>query len=346
MPLEDIRKKLTGFYENQGEGTANINLVDLNKISSGWETEVYSFALMDDADRTDLILRTFPGTGGMKKSVYEFQLMKNLHSNDYPVPKAIHLMTSEIQLGYPFIIMERLPGGTLWKAMENAGDVEKQRLWSQFTRCFVNLHGLDWTIVVPDGSVNYVGDDFEYIEKTLKHRRRTATRYKLEEFLEVVDWLDDRMNTVPCERPSLVHYDYHPENIVLSIEGEAYVIDWSVSHVGDFRVDLGWTLLCESTYGPRELRDTILNEYQQLSETRVQNIEFFEVVAALRRLIVMAISLTGQDDVVGSRPEVDSILKGNTKHVDGVIDILKERTGISLRGFETLVREASTQVDK
>ncbi|MHA2075545.1 MAG: hypothetical protein ACW97X_13070, partial [Candidatus Hodarchaeales archaeon] len=99
---------------------------------------------------------------------------------------------------------------------------------------------------------------------------------------------------------------------------------------------------CESTYGPRELRDIILNEYQHFSKSRVHDIEFFEVVAALRRLRVIAISLTGQDDVVGSRPEVDAILEGDTKHVDGVIEILKDRTGITMNGFESLVRKAST----
>lgn len=74
----------------------------------------------------------------------------------------------------------------------------------------------------------------------------------------------------------------------------------------------------------------------------MQDIEFFEVVAALRRLRVMAISLTGQDDAVGTRPEVDAILEGDTKHVDGVIEILKDRTGITLQGFEAMVRKAST----
>lgn len=117
-----------------------------------------------------------------------------------------------------------------------------------------------------------------------------------------------------------------------------------LTKISSARVDLGWTLLCESTYGPRKLRDVILKEYQQFSKSRVHDIEFFEVVAALRRLRVMAISLSGQDDVVGSRPEVDAILEGDTKHVDGVIEILKDRTGITLHRFEEMVAKASTNI--
>jgi len=220
--------------------------------------------------------------------------------------------------------------------------VEKLRLWSLFTRCFVRLHGLDWKVVVPNPSRYEFNDLFEYIEKPLQYEKRVVAEYKLDEFLEVVEWLEERLNTVPGEQLSLVHYDYHPENIVLSTEKKPFVIDWSVSRVTDYRVDLGWTLLCESTYGPREIRNVILNEYQHFSKSRVQDIEFFEIVAALRRLRVMAISLTGKDDVVGSRPEVDAILEGDTKHVDGVIEILKDRTGITLHRFEAMVGTAST----
>ena len=85
-----------------------------------------------------------------------------------------------------------------------------------------------------------------------------------------------------------------------------------------------------------------LDQYQHLSKSRVQDIEFFEVVAVLRRLRVMAIALKGQDNVVGSRPEVDAILEGDTKHVDGVIEILKDRTGLTPHEFEAMVRKAST----
>ena len=138
-----------------------------------------------------------------------------------------------------------------------------------------------------------------------------------------------------------MHYDYHPSNIVLSEEKKPYVIDWSVSRVTDFRVDLGWTLLLQSTYGTYENRDFLLNTYQKLCKRRVKNIEYFEVVAAARRLIVMAISLSGQDEVVGTRPEVAQISKGYTKHVNGVKRVLKDRTGIILYDLESMIRKAS-----
>ena len=55
----------------------------------------------------------------------------------------------------------------------------------------------------------------------------------------------------------------------------------------------------------------------------------------------MAISLSGQDEVVGTRPEVAHILKGYTKHVNDVIRILNDRTGIILHGLESMIKKIS-----
>ncbi|MHA2031352.1 MAG: phosphotransferase family protein [Candidatus Kariarchaeaceae archaeon] len=341
MKFPVTEEKLTRYHEVQNNLLDEFHILNLQKISSGWETEVYSYDVKSEQKIKKQILRTFPGKNGEKKAVFEFTLMKNLRKKDYPVPKVQDLITSNQVLGAPVIIMERLTGGTLWAAMEATTGKEKRLLWSLFTRCFVRLHELEWNDVVPDPTQFAYGDPLESIEKPLQSEKRTLAEHKLEEFVEVVEWLEDQLNIVQIEQLSLVHFDYHPENIVLSAKRRPFVIDWSVARVTDYRVDLGWTLLCESTYGPRELRNTILKEYQQIRKSTVKNIEFFEVVAALRRLRVMAIALTGKDNVVGSRPEVDAILKGDTKHVEGVIDILKDRTGISLNSFEILIRDAS-----
>jgi aminoglycoside phosphotransferase (APT) family kinase protein len=335
---------LTEFYKTQIGQATEININEFYKLSSGWETEIYSFdidyQLRNNKRQENLILRTFPGTGGKETSRYEFEIMRNLAKNNYPVPKVLHLATEEEILGYPFIIMERLNGGTLSKAMRGASNAEKSHLRSLFVECFFRLHNLDWKAVVPDPSRYDFSNQFEDIKKSIESMKQDAIHYKIEEFLEVVEWLEERVDTISSERLSLVHYDYHPSNIVLSKEKQPFVIDWSVARVSDYRVDLGWTSLLQSTYGGYENRELILSEYQKLSSTKVENIEFFEVNAALRRLIVMAISLTGQDDVVETRSEVGQIMKGYTQHVDGVKRILNDRTGITLHMFDSMVRNA------
>lgn len=350
MTLDTFRAKLSEFYAKQIDQATTINVLELQKLTSGWETEVYSFdvaySLNKENKREYLILRIFPGTGGKKKAAYEFELMKGLAEKNYPVPQVHHLVAEETPLGYPFIIMERLLGGTLTKVMEEAPAAEKQQLKALFMKCFAELHQLDWQAIIPNSSRYELNNQFEYIEKPLHAMRRRVARHQLDEFMEVVEWLENRVATVPNEGLSLVHYDYHLGNIVLSEEKKPFVIDWSVSRVTDYRIDLGWTLLLESTYEASENRNILLSAYQTFRNSSVTNIEFFEVVAALRRLVVMAISFSGEDDVVATRPEVVEIMKGYTDHVNGVIRILKDRTGITLHEFEATVKRASTDVKR
>jgi aminoglycoside phosphotransferase (APT) family kinase protein len=226
--------------------------------------------------------------------------------------------------------------------MEEAPYAEQQQLKSLFMKYFAKLHQLDWQAIVPNPSQYEFNSQYEYIEKPLHSMRQVIIQNKLAEFMEVAEWLEERIATVPNEQLSLVHYDYHLGNIVLSEEKKPFVIDWTVSRVTDYRIDLGWTLLLESTYEAYENRDILLNYYQAFRTSRVSNIEFFEVVAALRRLVVMAISFSGKDDVVATRPEVAEIMKGYTNHVNGVLRILKDRSGITLHEFEAMISKAST----
>ncbi|MHA2500771.1 MAG: phosphotransferase, partial [Candidatus Hodarchaeales archaeon] len=190
MTLETFRATLSEFYAGQIDQATAINVLELQKLTSGWETEVYSFdvaySLKKENKREHLILRTFPGTGGTKKAAYEFALMKGLAEQNYPVPQVHQLVAEETPLGYPFIIMERLLGGTLTKVMEATPAAEQQRLKALFMKCFAELHQLDWQPLVPDPSRYEFNSQFEYIEKPLDSVRRTVTHHQLDEFMEVV----------------------------------------------------------------------------------------------------------------------------------------------------------------
>ena len=54
--------------------------------------------------------------------------------------------------------------------------------------------------------------------------------YHRGEFLALVHalaWLEKRREAVPCVRPSVVHWDFHPNNILVREDGSAVVIDWT-----------------------------------------------------------------------------------------------------------------------
>ncbi|MHA2251605.1 MAG: phosphotransferase family protein [Candidatus Kariarchaeaceae archaeon] len=336
----DIDKKLETYY-NSKIAYESCNVTNITKLSSGWETEVYSFDIeykSQSATKMDnLILRTFPGENSLEKVRWEFEIITGLREQGFSVPNINELEIKNSPLGYPFIIMERIIGKTMKSAMKHASNGDYAKLRSLFCKKFTEFHNLDWRKIVPNPSDFEITDKFEWIDSLLSRGKIWLVENKLDEFMQVHDWLEKRVETVPCEKLSLVHTDYHPSNIVLSEDNEAFVIDWTGARVSDYRNDLAWTLLLRGTSGLPNERNMILKEYQRFAGTKVEHIEYFEVIATLRRLGVMAISLFQEEDIVGSRPEIDQILRGETTHLKGVLEVLKDRTGIIIPNLENLV---------
>jgi aminoglycoside phosphotransferase (APT) family kinase protein len=59
----------------------------------------------------------------------------------------------------------------------------------------------------------------------------------------VIAWLNRRVAGLAPTRLAIVHWDFHPWNILVRPDGKAFVIDWTTSEVTNYRFDLGWSLL-------------------------------------------------------------------------------------------------------
>lgn len=159
-------------------------------------------------------------------------------------------------------------------------------------------------------------------------------------FDPVFGWLDERLAGVRFGRPSMIHMDYHPYNVLLRDDGTAFVIDWTNVQVSDYRMDLAWTLLLMSTYGHPEARESVLGEYERIAGCRVEQIEFFEVAACLRRLFSIVVSLRGGAGKMGMRPGAEAMMK-DVPHIASVYARLRERTGLTIAAIEDLLASLS-----
>jgi aminoglycoside phosphotransferase (APT) family kinase protein len=90
-------------------------------------------------------------------------------------------------------------------------------------------------------------DARQAVEQALRRAHAALVQFALRGFLPIVAWLEERREAVPCLQPSLVHGDFHPNNILLREDGSAVVIDWAGLQASDARFDLAWTLLLVST---------------------------------------------------------------------------------------------------
>jgi aminoglycoside phosphotransferase (APT) family kinase protein len=328
-----LAKQLVDYLESLYPDRTGISVASLDEINMGWETELYTFEVDSMKDRDMIkerrVLRVFQGDNAGRKSAKEYHLMRKLGEVGYPVPVVYSHEVSGETIGKPFILMERILGTTLDAAYRNETPEGLQRGLSRLIRLFVRLHRLD---VTPFTNVPELPCHGDHVQDSLGWYERTA-REQLYWLKPVVDWLTERKPCIEAVPPSLVHMDYHGMNVMLREDGSEAVIDWGASSIGDHRMDLGWTILLYTTFGGEMFRDSILAEYIEQSGRKVVDIEYFEVMAAARRIVDFATTMGGGVGSVGLKPEVVKMMKASKEHYQRVHGVLTARTGIRLDEF-------------
>ena len=224
----------------------------------------------------------------------------------------------------------------LWPLLFGTGKREPE-LMTLFCKLLVDLHALEWRPFVDDVSRYDTGDPYLFIDQMLDFGRSALEHYPQLGLAPVMEWLEARRDQVPCLRPSFVHLDYHPGNILLRDDGTAIVIDWTQVDISDPRFDLAWTLLLVGIYEGAGWRDVILKEYERLAGAQVEQTEYFDVFACAKRLFDVLVSLSEGPEKLGMRPEAAAQMRKQMGATRKVYDLLLERTGITLPEVEKLL---------
>ncbi len=341
--MSNIQKLLQDYYARAFPTKSGLQVQELVNITDGWESEIYSFVAEYGPKtgrlRQELVLRLYSGENAHTKAAHEFHSMSQLRRAGYPVPQVFLAERKHSPLGKPFIIMERINGQVMGPLLSSSPSEKQQYLLTLFCKLFVQLHALDWRLFVD--STDRHSDPYLFIDQWLDSARRTLTSSPQVGLLPIVEWLQDRRDDLPCQRPSPVHQDYHPYNVLIRDDGSAVVIDWTGFDVSDARFDLGWTLMLAHAYAGEHMRSRILQEYERLSGAVVKHIECFEVCACARRLFDIAVSLSAGAERQGMRREAVTMMKHQREAHQRVYDLLLKRTGIQLTTIEELVAALS-----
>ncbi len=367
-------------------GRQAISVQNMERIGDGWECDVYSFDLavpypLKGNTESAPEQSTYPVQGpnkqrGPQKTGYgskeetliplilrlhidksqpqaaikcqrEFDIMNHLYNAKYPVPEVLGCQTDPSILGAPFIIMERISGTTLAQKYSKGGREDKLRCLDLFTSLYVRLHSLDPFKFDPDSASL---DTYFIMEKELAEFGRY--RHLLNDGVlgAALSWLESNVRQVEPARPSIIHFDFHPENILVKDmlkQNEnytpftarhedlaqakrpemAFVIDWTQSRVSDFRFDLAWSLLLmEGNEGRAMLEGYIRKRPKQ----EIQSLDYFIVFACVRRLASIYGSITHGADNFGMRPGAEKTMKKQVGHIRRLYNILRSKSGLTL----------------
>lgn len=334
--------KFLAYLKEKYPERKNLKILNLKNITSGWETEIYSFDLKWQSSESTivkfLVVRIFPGKWVEEKAKKEYRFMKKLHNLKYPVPIVHLLETDESIIGHPFIIMDRIGGGTIDDQIKKNPDSLSYWL-DVMCNLFVDLHNKSWIPFVSEKMRKEFHDPYFIIRKLFSDYRELLDSTDARILLPLVEWLEGRVELVPCENPSIVHGDFHIMNVLLDEHENPYVIDWGAARISDARLDVGWSLLLYLAYGSVEQRDDLLSRYEKALGNPVKNIEYFEVIACLRRLHDIFVSINQGADSYGLRPEAVEMMRSSIQNVINVRDRLKVLTGLVIPRIDSMIKE-------
>lgn len=178
---------------------------------------------------------------------------------------------------------------------------------------------------------------YYHFDRQLEFFSTYFSRASFSDLDDAMVWFGEQRERTACKGASIVHYDFHPDNILESKDGKLYVIDWTSAEISDYRFDLAWTLILALAYKGDVVREMILKEYEQQLGNKVSDLEVFEAAAIVRRLGFVMLSLGNGADKMGIRPETADAMRRDKIPLTRLYNRLKEITGLTLPEVEAFL---------
>ncbi len=340
---EDISTALEASLQHAFPDRKALRIANLEELGDGWETTIYSISVNYEKSSQlvseDLVVRFFHGPQKRKQARKEYQILNRVCQLGIPVPRVHQLVTEDSDLDDVFIVMEKVKGPTLLDRFTAVSECELVALLSGMVAHLVKIHQLPVHNIFRERQFgNPAADEpLALIESRLTALKVLALRHNLQEFGPLINWLEERIELGISTELSVLHGDFHPQNILLrQSSGELLVIDWSFADIGDYRLDLAWTALqIDVMVGP-QYREELLKRYEKLAGKAVENLEYFEAVKFSERMLTIATWLD-ESVVIPVKKITRETIRGEYKiHVLNVYARLKEVTGLELPTIENL----------
>jgi aminoglycoside phosphotransferase (APT) family kinase protein len=335
----EVQQGLQALYD---PGRRSLRIGNVSLLGTGYETDVFAFSREAVAGEgaggvQDLVLRVYGGEGTAEKARREFAVMDRLYAAGYPVPRVLGRTRDPSPFGGPYLIMERIHGVSLGLSYWGVPVDQREASHTVLCRLMVVLHALEGSTILPHSPLAHSPDPYGFIDHEIAMLSDLVSRLEGTEppsFREILAWLIAHRATVPCERPSVIHGDFHPGNVLVRADGSAVVIDWSNVRLGDYRMDIAWPRLITRSMalpdgGARELRI-----YERMAGKAISQIEYFEVIAATKLLLSDLISLTFGAARQGMRPGVEAGTRKDPSLTRYIATLLQERTGVMMTDFD------------
>ncbi|MBX3063079.1 MAG: phosphotransferase [Anaerolineae bacterium] len=233
-----------------------------------------------------IVIRFYNGIRCDEEARIEASALRELSRMGYPVPELFCCIDDSKVSGTPFIVMQHLNGRSLGDiALGNPSQIP---YWiEQAASLLVRLHNLPWQ----DGFDMFQPpmETLDYADRQIKWWTREALKVGAADAKPGFDWLRANLYRArECAAKSLIHRDFHPNNLMATDELITGVIDWGEMTIADPAIDIAWSRMILETEVDPKLADSFNEAYRRRNPEAQLTQHFWEVFAACKRLTAMA----------------------------------------------------------
>lgn len=328
--FSDLETRLFAYLK-KATGQDDIIMANLHRLSGGASKEQFTFNLtwnQESGTRSSekLILRMDPSESIVETHRLRESQMLNAMWGEVPVPKVYWTDPVGEDLGHPFLIAGFLEGTVQPEGGDKASGLGmffepslRLDLKEQFVQYLAKIHTIDWR---NKGLTSYDSPRENHLEAnewSLGWWERVWHEDAVEAHPIVENaalWL--RENMQPVEKPVIVHGDYRSGNFMYSDDHQINaVLDWELSHIGDFHEDLSYTT-CQILGTPMDdgsvltsgllSKSEFLDKYQHYSGNTVdpKRLFYFDVFSYYKVAVISV--ATSSRAAYGRKTHLDSMM--------------------------------------
>ena len=230
----------------------------------------------------------------------EFKIITELSKNNLKVPKPVLLCIDKQISEDDFYIMEYIEGETIADNLiaEKYSEVEKQKISESFISTLAELHSFN----VLNSKLSDLGKHENYVSRQLNRWNKQFDAQKVRNISDLDVATKLLFENIPTQQKvSIVHGDYRLDNVRISKNSVAAVVDWELCTLGDPLADLGTVIASWSNkdevdtpfiYSPSlsegfPSRQQILNLYEEKSNLNLNEIEFYVRLSFWKHAMIM-----------------------------------------------------------
>jgi len=332
--IQELISELMVIFPNQKK----YRLDNFQKLQ-GADTETFSFNLNLDNNHIPSVLRVYRDISDRAEN--EFKTLESLFNAKISVPEPLLWNKISPILSRSYLIMKKIPGELLAdRFFQTTSENEKSKLISGFIQQLVDIHKFNWRdgfhfLKKPDLESN----PFILVENKIAFPRKMVVENKIAELIPLIEWLEK--NKVKSEKLSLIHGDYHGNNVIVTPSGKIVVIDWADIKLDDFRLDLGFAIAATSSAG-EDVSKIFIELYQSFSGEEVIDIEYFMILSILHNLLRCYSALINPEITNETELTKRMFLENYRTYTQYLVKITETITGVYLKTLDNALASSNS----